>query len=522
MGNSKCLLLVKAQLRSEYARSLRAQGDIFKNVIFVLLGGLIAYYAYKLASLLGSMGMAEVIPSLGIAVTSLMVLYFTVLKTNGILFSYKEYNMLMSFPIKTSVVIASRFFTIYVMNLILAIVVMLPMGAGYVRWSQPNAAFYPEWIVGILVAPLFPTTIAVLLGMLVILISLRFKRSNMAVMVLFPFVLAAIVGLPFLTGGGGGQSMDLTQIKSVSGLILRMIDKIYLPAALFYGGIVKQQIFKLLAYAIGSVVFYYIFIKVVSILYKRLNTALAAHHVRVNYRVTVIKGSSQMAALYKKEVRKFFQSPMYCLNMGLGTVLAAAVAVGSFFVGNQTMAALLQPFGANGDLTRTFPFIIGTLAAMTCTTSVSLSLEGNKLWIIKTLPLRNVTIYKSKMLFNLTLQLPGILLAALCLNIRFSMPVLSRVMILVIPLGFALFGTACGMLLNLKMPNYEWSSEVALVRRSMPPVCVITGALLIGGGMSCFSTQLQEAAVDIYMLVIAVFLLAGAYCLWCFIKKQRI
>ena len=74
---------------------------------------------------LGSMGMAEVIPSYGLAITGLITLFFTALKTNGVLFAYKEYDMVMSLPVKTSSVIASRFLTMYVLNLLLTAVILI-------------------------------------------------------------------------------------------------------------------------------------------------------------------------------------------------------------------------------------------------------------------------------------------------------------------------------------------------------------------------------------------------------------
>ena len=127
---------------------------------------------------LGSMGMAEVIPSYGLAITGLITLFFTALKTNGVLFAYKEYDMVMSLPVKTSSVIASRFLTMYVLNLLLTAVILIPMGIGYVIWAGPGFGFYPAWILGILAAPLIPTTLAALLGTLIYFFLRDFKYAN--------------------------------------------------------------------------------------------------------------------------------------------------------------------------------------------------------------------------------------------------------------------------------------------------------------------------------------------------------
>ena len=50
------------------------------------------------------------------------------------------------------------------------------------------------------------------------------------------------------------------------------------------------------------------------------------------------------------------------------------------------------------------PLILGALIMMTCTTSVSLSLEGKNLWILKSLPITKEEIYKGKMLFKMCIR----------------------------------------------------------------------------------------------------------------------
>ncbi len=69
---------------------------------------------------------------------------------------------------------------------------------------------------------------------------------------------------------------------------------------------------------------------------------------------------------------------------------------------------------------RILPFAISALISMSCTTCVSLSLEGKNLWILKSMPIEDITICKSKILMNLTLQIPAALLAALVRSISAS------------------------------------------------------------------------------------------------------
>lgn len=522
MKKNKYLLLFKAQLKDEFSRNFKKKGDIFKIAILLFIGIMIIYFSYYISYLLGKAGLVETLPSIGITMTSFLILLFTILKTNGVLFAYKEYDTLMALPIKTSVIISSRFLTMYVLNMVFSILIMFPIGVAYVQWCNPNIIFYLEWLVGIITIPLIPTCFASLVGILVILGSSKFKNSNAMTTIFFIPAIIAILGIPVLSERLGRSSIDSTQIKSISELLLHSIDNTYLPASLFYAGIVKQDVLKMAILFISSFVFYYIFIKVISHYYKKLNTSLTTHHTKTIYKLGNIHSSNKLIALYKKEIKHFFSSPMYCLNMGIGTVLVVVVAICCFFVNEETMNNFLQPFGANGNAIKTFPFVIGTLISITCTTCVSLSLEGKNLWILKTLPLLDEEIYKSKILFNLTLQVPSVLIAAICLNIHFTMPIISRIMVFLTPLAFALFSTEFGMFMNIKMPNYDWTSEVTLIRRGTPTICLVAGSLLVGGGISYISTKFQENGFYIYIASITLFLYIGAWFLWIHLKKQEI
>lgn len=520
MLNRTCILLFKAQLKNELRRMTKSRGGMLKVFVWPIMGLLIAYYAYRLSYEFGSCGMADLIPGFGIAAASMAVFFFTVVKTNGVLFAYGEYDTLMALPVKTGAVITSRFLTLYVMNLTMTALVMLPMGVGYVQWTHPGLFFYPAWIIGIVTAPLLPTTLAAVLGILIILVSSRFRRSSAAATILYPVLVIGLIGLQFSVMSMADGSLGADQMKSVSALLLQKLNSSYLPAAWFYDGIVLHQLFQMAAFIISSILCYYIFVRLVSIKYKKLNTVLTTHHVRNDYRVTEIRSNSSLMALYKKEVKRFFSSTMYCVNMIMGSLMTVFLAAASFFVNTAAIELAFQDIG--GDLTRVFPFVIGTLISMTCTTCVSLSLEGKNIWILQSLPVSPVTIYKSKMLLNFTLQLPSALVAAVCLNLRFSMPLFTRVMLFVIPVGFALFSTVGGMYLNLKMPDYEWTSEIALIKRSGPSMCGILGGMLLGVVLIVCSFLVHHLAAAIYMTGTAAFLLLGSWGLWRQVKKLKI
>lgn len=518
----KCFLLFKIQLRNEMIRMLHRKGSKALAVVIAFVGLLFAFNFYGLADTLGSQGLWEALPSLGLGTACMIILFFTMLKTNGVLFAYGEYDILMSLPVKTSTVIASRFLTMYVMNLILSAIVMIPMGLGYAKWCQPGAAFYLEWLFGIVAAPLIPTVLAALLGMGIILISSRFKHTKpiSAVLTMAGTLVIAAASFSFGRVGGGFNGASLQSLGEMS---MKQINNFYAPAALFYNGIVKRDGFQFLLFFAGSFAGYYFFLGLISLVYKKLNTALTTYHAKSDYRVTEITSSSSIKALYKKEWKRFISSPAYCANMGMGCLMTIVGSAGCFFVSREKLNLILQSMDAvAGDATRFLPLIVGTLLSMTCTTCVSLSLEGKNAWILKSIPVDEATIYRSKMLFNLTLQLPCALLAALLLNLRFPLAFSTRILLFPVPLAFSVLSTVWGLFLNLKLLDYEWTSETSLIKRSPASIAGIFFGMVTGIAAIAIGSPLHHAAYVGYEAAVVVLALGGAWGLWRYAKKLKL
>ena len=519
---SKCLLLLKAQLANEWGGKSKSKGRTVTRTVIWIVAAVMIVYAFFMAYGLGSIGMASVVPSYAVAITSLVMLFFTAFKANGVLFAYKEYDFMMALPVKTSTVIASRFLAMYVMNAILTAAVMIPMGIGYVVWAAPGFLFYPQWLLGILAIPLIPTTLAAMLGALIILLSSRFKYANALVIVLSLALTIGAIGLSAGLGSMQPEEVDITQLQSLSAMLLEKIHLIYPPAILFYDGVVRGQLLSMLAFLAGSVLWYYLFIKAISVVYKKLNTALMTFHARDNYKLTELKASSQLSALYRKERKRFFSSTMYCLNMGMGSVLAMVASTACLFVGKDILTQLFSSGQVWDTVQRVLPFGIGALISMSCTTCVSLSLEGKNLWIVRSLPVRDETIFKSKILWNLTIQIPPALLAGILLNIRLPLSSLTRVMIFLTPVAYALFSSVWGMFINVKMPDYGYVSETALVKQSMPAMAGMFGGMISGIIPLAALIPLRGVPAEAVTVGLTLALAAAAFFLWQYVKKQKV
>ena len=276
----------------------------------VVLGAVLCIYSFMIAMGMGAIGMANVIPAYAVAITGIISIVFTALKANGILFAYKDFDILMSLPVKTSTVIASRFLTMYVMNLLFTALVMIPMGAGYVINTDAGVLFYPLWLLGIFTAPLIPTTIATLLGAVIIFISSRFRHANAVTTILSIAVVVVVLIGSFVLGSVGNQEMNTTQLARVGDMIFQQVHRMYPPSVLFERAIVESSVISFAVFAGVSVVWYWVFVKLISLRYKKMNTGLTTHRTRSDYRLTALKETSPVKSLFLRRQSGF--SPVRC------------------------------------------------------------------------------------------------------------------------------------------------------------------------------------------------------------------
>jgi ABC-2 type transport system permease protein len=473
-----CLLLVKNRLIQQlgvneirFSTGKKKRQKLLLLTLVLLLIPLVMIYAGGFAYGLSYLGIGEIIPTYAFLLGSIVSLLFTTFKATGELFVYKDFDFLMSVPITTQTIIASRFLTLYVWNTAISLVIMAPMGVVYCIFEKPEFIFYPLWLVGALLACFIPTTIAVVIGSLIALISSKFKSSRKVNIVLELALLVAVLLFPTLSMNGNltTDTGDLNR-EYVSRMLLSGYERLctlYPVAHLFKNAIVLHKISSLCLFILLSIGWYVIFVAILSRRYRKINTALSTFRTASNYVIGVMKQNSVHAALYKKEIRRWVGSPVYFTNTITGVVMAVLITVALAIVGpsgiSKATGGSLNPDVVNYG----FAYMIAACIGMCCTTMASISLEGKCVWLLQSLPIEMRSIVRSKLLVNLTVTIPSAILCATLFVFSIDPGVAGGVLVFLIPIAFSLFSAVFGLWLNLKMHTYSWENETQVVKQNL-------------------------------------------------------
>ncbi len=476
---NKIMRLVRVQLWAVLGDVLsigtgkkKASKGIYGGVVLfaLLIGGISFFYSLMIGSGLKLYDSIGILPSLMMAVTCMVILLTTTFQIKGTIFGFKDYDMVMSLPLSTAGIVASRIIILYAVNIVFVAVIMLPMMFAYGILTNPNPLFYLYGIAALIFLPLVPIILASFIGTLIAYIASRFRFSNLLNIIFTMGILVAFIGSSFTVRDDGQALVNMGKAMT------DQVNSLYPLAALYAETVVEYRLSSFLLFAGISILAFVLYVLLVKAVFKKINTSLMTGSYRRKFKLGRLKTSSPFMALYKKEVKRYFASSVYVVNTAFGVVLLTVGAIALLFI---DVSKYLISVPAE-VLMAGVPVLIGFCVCMTSTTMVSISLEGKSFWILKTLPLTPGTVFAAKIAVNLTILSP-VLLDVLIIGAVLGLAPLTVLLILIMTLATAFFVALYGMVINLLMPNFNWNNETVVVKQSAASMIVIfSGMGLVG------------------------------------------
>lgn len=471
-GISLCNLFGINELRHtrDKGKKLRAAG---LGVVWILVLFMLACYFGGYAWGLAALGLEETIPTVLAVTVSGAVLIFSFFKAGSVIFLRRDYELLQPLPVKTAAVITSRFLTMYVTDLMLSVLVMLPGLAVYAMHVRPGMLFGVYAVVGMGFLPLLPLTAATILGALILAVSARWKHKNLVnIGLTLLLTLGALGGSVLLSwqGGVSGGTDQLQDLLTGAAVLLKeKIGALYPPASWFGDALTLQDGGRILLLVGVSAAVFLGFTAVLQRHFSGICTALCADSARGGFSMKEGGRSGLLASLWKRELIRYAASPIYVTNTIVGYILMTAVSAVLLIAGPERLTELLGVSalpGTRGIIEKLLPFLLGLLAAMMPPSCSAVSMEGRQWWLMQTLPVPTGLLYAAKLLANLSVALPFYLVSEiLCLAAVKPGPAGAAGLVL-IPALYIVGSAAAGLFINSRLPIFDWDSEVRVVKQS--------------------------------------------------------
>lgn len=480
---NKNVVLLKAFVKStslfnllKYSKDKKKKGNavgslVGLSILYLFLMG----YCVLNSIGFGTFGMASAIPILNAILISGMSFIFTILKANAYIFEFKEYDMIVSLPFNVKTIVADKFLYMYIKNLPWNLSISVAFLVGYAISERPALIVYPLWIILSLFLPIIPMVFATFLGFLIAKIGAGAKRHTKAIqMVLVMAVVILSFSMRFIIEGVF-KNNELEDVMGNMSDITVNISTYYFPAEWFADGATKPEVGSILLLIGSSVLLFEICFTIISKSFRKINSSLKSHVAKKNYKVTKYKKGNVIKAVAFKEFKRMTGSTVYLTNAAIGYILAIILGIVSLFVGiEKALSTIVQGVNVTTEMIYpAIPLVVYLMVGMISTTACSPSLEGKNFWIIKSLPIRIKDLCLGKMLFNMCLAVPSMLISTICLCISGKVPVLNALLYVVCGFALCCFSTTFGLVCGIKFIKLEFENDVEVVKQGAAMVMYI-------------------------------------------------
>lgn len=508
---SRIWILLRAQMLDFFPiNELREPGNKKKNSAAVIGFGIIAVilflciYNILTAKTLVQAGEQELIPAYMVSISSFAVLFLTMFRSNGILFGSKDMDILAALPVKSSDIISSKFSFLYLLNLFIAIVFMIPGGVIWIANARPDMLLAVLFMLSTLFVPLIPMCIASIIGIFIVVCSSRFRNRSIFAVLLSFIALGLVASYASFSMQSGNKD-----ISSVGAMLAGQITGLYPLSKLFMQKMDFFGIYGVILFVVLSLAVLFLFIKIVALKYSYFN-GLASRTSKYKINIVSFRQHSPFIALYRKEFGRFFSSYMAVLNTGLGTVLLCIFSILLLIVPLEKLGAYAGIADLNAFLAEYAPLVLASMFCLGSPAASSISLEGKNIWIVQSTPVSMKTILNSKIAVTLTLHFFGYVLAVFAMLTRLQMNLGQVLSLIIIPVCYSLFTAVMGIFLNKKYPNFEWSSEVMVVKQSIPAMASGIVGMIFAFIPVLLSMVLQFRILPILWVIAGLLLIAAA------------
>jgi len=465
-------------------------------MVFALLYMSIVY-SMMLATALGPLGQLPLMLGLMAMAASALTLVFSMFEAKGILYTFGDYDMIMSWPVSPRAVVASRVANMYLTNTVYGLLLLLPAGIIYAIFAGPPLWYYPLLLLGVLLLPCVPTLIGALLGTVMTVLTARMKKASVWNTV-GQFVLMIV-----LVGGIMWLNMGMVDIGEEMALSLGAAVVFYPPALWMQqaaGGDILSLLWLLLI-ALGAMA---LMVLLFSRIFEGVHRLVSDLPHGKAFSMGSQRVSRRTGALYRQEWKRYMSSSLYVTNTAFGYVMMLALGIAAVAIQNEVFrAALADP--SIRRLLIAVPLALGVITAMSATTGSAISMEGKQFWIVRTMPIPAKDLFISKILVSMTLAVPSIILTGTLLGIGLKMEAAMWPWLYITPLVCALFAAVFGLSVNLALPKLDWTNEAEVVKQS----AAMAAAMFGGMGCMLVPTVLVAVLGLYWLLPLATLVLLG-------------
>ena len=422
----------------------------------------------------------------------LMLLFITIMRS-VYPSKAKDTSLLLSLPIKRSEIVVAKSLYNYLFDLTIFLSIILPSYVVYlVLVPGVDGWFLVRGIIFILCLPLLSNAVATFLGAFFNMLARRMKhyaifQSIISILMLGFYLVANYSIQGYLMGISGTVEEVIASIKPIEWQLGYLLD---------------GKVLFMIALGAICIVLYSL-----SLLYTSNRLGKLELRYQNKSHVLVYKARKPVRALVNKELKQYFNMPIYLMNTIIPGVLYFGLGVAACILGRDKALNFLSrlPIDITGYTDLVIALLFSLLISSYVITGSCISLEGKHYDWLRSSPIDEKTLFISKIGANMVLTTVVVVI---------TYPFLLTFMnlaywwcYLLLPLASSLAMSTLGLVINLCYPKMEWEREEQVVKSSMASAISIFAPMIIGViPLTLYLASLKNYLTpQLFILVVSMF-----------------
>lgn len=479
-----------------------------------VLGGLFTYMALSMCGPLVETGMGWLYFAIFTLLAIVLGAFGSVFNTYSSLYMAKDNDLLLSMPIPVGAILVSRLLTVYLMGLMYSAIAIVPAVIVYWVVGSCSLSVVVCSLLMVVMISIFVLVLSCALGWVVAKVSQKLKNKSFITVI----ISLVFIGLYYFFYFKAQSVISdlITNAVAYGARIKASAYPMYLIGLAPTGDWLAAGAVSLVVLVLFGLTWWLLSRSFIGIVTSRSDSG------RVKYKAGKAKRQSPDRALLKKELNRFTSSANYMLNCGLGTLFLLIMAVALVIKGSSLVSTLDSLFEGSADIcSLLLTAALCAMISMNDITAPSISLEGKNLWILQSLPIRPWQVLRAKLGVQLLITMAPALICSLCGVLISKDSVPAKALAVVLSLLFVLFSGLLGLVLNLKMPNLTWTSEIGPIKQSAPvAITLFSGWVYALALVVLYMAVGYRIGTVVYLLIFTGLTLAGDIVMYLWLKKE--
>ena len=463
-------------------KNKKSKGMIILYIfVFLYLAGIIGVFSNGLIKELMAIKQEQMFLGVILLAIAGFVLIQSIFSAINILYYSKDNEYILPLPIKPSQIIAAKTNVLLITEyFIVAIIGLIPLVI-YGVLTSANVLYYISMLIVLIAFPIIPVLISSFLVLIIMSFAKFTKNRNRFQLIATILILIVVCVLSFTVGDSNTTPEELVGMVTKANGLVEILRGAFPTLGMAIDGLTNvnlgNQILNLFLLVFTTVVIYFIYMLVGQNLYLKGAVGNLASGKKTSKKLDeekAFKKSTLTKTYVGKEFKTLLRNPVFFMQCVLPAILFPVLMIVLTFAGIKG-----EQNGAPTDIAsmvtnKTSVYLgMGILCAIQFflmfiyISATAVSRDGQNAVFMKYIPVPLMKQVDYKVIPNIVMTIFMNIFTIVMVEYLLKLPVIYILLITIAGIMMGILQSYISIIVDLKKPKLEWSSEYAVVKQNM-------------------------------------------------------